>query len=46
MSTFAINIDGIDAVLITKKIIIFKTFITSSKYAHKVVEKDYNYFNR
>ena len=39
MSTFAISIDGIEAVLVTKINNIFKTFITSSKYAHKFVEK-------
>ena len=39
MSTFAISIDGIEAVLVTKINNIFKTFITSSKYAHKFVEQ-------
>ncbi|MBF97120.1 MAG: hypothetical protein CMJ13_07860 [Pelagibacterales bacterium] len=39
MNTFAISIDGIEAVLITKIKNKFKTFITSSNYAHKFVEK-------
>ena len=39
MNTFAVSIDGKEAVLITKKNNKFKTFITSSKYAHNFVEK-------
>ena len=34
-NSFAINIDGIDAVLIAKIRGNFKTFITSTKYAQK-----------
>ena len=42
--SFAININGTDAVLIKKINNNFKTFITSTKYAHKVIEKDAKYF--
>ena len=38
---FAVNIDGIDAVLITKKNKKFKTFITSTNYAHKLIEEGF-----
>ncbi len=39
LDSFAVNIDGIDAVLIIKVQNKFKTYITSTKFAHKVVEK-------
>ncbi len=39
LDSFAINIDGIDAVLIIKVKNQFKTYITSTQYAHKVVKK-------
>ena len=41
MIAFAISIDGSDAVLIKIKNN-FKTFITSTKYAHKVIRKRIN----
>ncbi|MDC3024190.1 M23 family metallopeptidase [Alphaproteobacteria bacterium] len=42
LDSFAINIDGSDAVLIIKVKNDFKAFITSTKYAHKAVEKGIN----
>ena len=39
VNAFAVSIDGKEAVLITKIKNKFKTFITSSKYAHNFVEK-------
>ena len=44
LDSFAINIDGKDAVLITKVNNNFKTFITSTQYAHLAVEKGLEYF--
>ncbi len=43
-NSFAINIDGIDAVLIAKVGDNFRTFITSTQYAQKVVENGLDYF--
>ena len=37
-NSFAINIDGVDAVLIAKVKDNFRTFITSTQYAQKIVE--------
>ena len=42
--SFAINIDSSDAVLIIKVKDNFKTFITSTKYAHKAVKQGLNDF--
>ena len=39
LDSFAINIDGTDAVLIIKVKNKFKTYITSTQHAHKVVKK-------
>ena len=43
LDSFAINIDGKDAVLITKVNNNFKTFITSTQYAHSAVEEGLEY---
>ena len=43
-NSFAINIDGVDAVLIAKIKDNFKTFITSTQYAQKIVENGLDYF--
>lgn len=39
MDSFAVSIDGLEAVLVKKINNNFKTFITSSKYAHRFLEK-------
>ena len=43
-NSFAINIDGVDAVLIAKVKDNFRTFITSTQYAQKIVENGLDYF--
>ena len=43
-NSFAINIDGVDAVLIAKARDNFRTFITSTQYAQKIVEDGLDYF--
>ena len=43
-NSFAINIDGVDAVLIAKVRDNFRTFITSTQYAQKIVENGLDYF--
>ena len=45
LDSFAINIDGIDAVLIKKFQNKFKTYITSTDFAHKVLEKGLEHFS-
>ena len=44
LDSFAINIDGVDAVLIAKVKNNFRTFITSTQYAQKIVENGLDYF--